>query len=130
MSFDPSPKIVLENQFGEQSINAILEGTDWSPAVAPAATKTVFANDTGGSAVPTAVPYATFSQHLPAKSGVTALSAEAAASAITIALSTSNTYTDAAVNSAVNTALGTVVTQLNTLITQANALLAALKAIV
>lgn len=58
---------------------------------------------------------------------VTAVAAESTAGAVTIALSTSNTYTDAAVNAAVNTALASVVSELNTAITKINELLTALK---
>jgi hypothetical protein len=50
------------------------------------------------------------------------------AGAITIALSTSDTYTDSAVNSAVNAALSTVRTDINADRTQINAILAALRA--
>ena len=68
------------------------------------------------------------SDKLPAKTGVASVSALATPlSAITIALSTSNTYTDAAVNTAVNTALASAVADMQLLVTKVNALLAALK---
>lgn len=51
-----------------------------------------------------------------------------AATAITIALSTTDTYTDSAVNTAVNTALITAVTDINALEVKINAILAALQA--
>lgn len=70
-------KLILKNQFGEESINDVLSGS----GVGPEPTKTVMANDTGGTAAPTAVAYANFSQHLPAKTGVTAISAIATADA-------------------------------------------------
>lgn len=51
-----------------------------------------------------------------------------AASPITIALSTSDTYSDSAVNTAVNAALVTAVADINALETKINAILAALQA--
>jgi hypothetical protein len=90
--------------------------------------KNQFGEETKGALIATPASLQSLSTAMPAKAEVTALSAESASGAVTIALSTSNTYTDAAVNAAVNTALASVVTQLNAIITQANALLAALKA--
>lgn len=91
------PKIIVKNQFGEEAADTIIGGLQ------------------------------SLSTALPAKSEVVAITAEAAATAITIALATSNTYSDAAVNAAVNAALVTVVAKLNAIITQANSLLAALQ---
>jgi len=123
------PVIVLKNQFGEESINNILPGGTTLPVADPVAAHTVLMNNTGATAVPSAVAVQSVSNALPAKAGVTAISAEALASAITIALSTSDTYTDAAVNAAVNAALVTVVADINAAITQINAILAALKVV-
>lgn len=117
--------LFLENQFGEISENYITGGN--SPSIAAIATNTVVANLTGGSAVATAVTVQALANKLPAKTGVAAISAEAASVAVTIALSTGNTYSDAAVNTAVNTGLASVNTALNVAITQMNAILAALK---
>lgn len=119
--------ITLKNQFGETSINQIVD-SDGVP-LPPQATLTVVANLTGGSATPTAVTTQALANKLPAKAGVQSISAEGAAGAVTIALSTSNTYSDAAVNTAVNTALASVVTELNAAITAVNAILAALKVV-
>lgn len=123
------PVIVLKNQFGEESINNVLPGGTTVPGIEPIAAHTVLMNNTGASAQPAAVAVQAVSNALPAKAGVTAISAEAAATAITIALSTSNTYSDAAVNSAVNAALVTAVADINAAITQINAILAALKVV-
>jgi len=57
---------------------------------------------------------------------VAATDPAAAANAVTIALSTSNTYTDAAVNTAVNAALVTVIADINALKDAINALRTAL----
>lgn len=119
--------ITLKNQFGEISVNQIL-GSAVVPLPAQAA-HTVVANNTAGSAVPTAVPVQSIANALPAKAGVTAISAEAAAVATTITLSTSNTYSDAAVKAAVDTGLAAVNTSLNAAITQINAILAAMKVV-
>lgn len=122
------PQLILENQFGEESINQVLGGT--ASLTSPIAANSVLANDTGSSALPLAVTYANISQHLPAKSGITAISSLATPiTAVTIALSTSNTYSDSAVNTAVNAALVTVVADMQTQLTAINAMLAALKAI-
>lgn len=120
-------QLSLKNQFGETSINQVLS-TSIIDLPAQAA-NTVIANLTGSSAVPTAATVLALSNRLPAKTGVTAISAESVATAITIALSTSNTYTDAAVNAAVNGALVTVVADINAAIAQINAILAALKVV-
>ena len=50
------------------------------------------------------------------------------ADAVTIALSTSDTYSDAAVNTAVNAALASVITDINAANTKINAILASLQA--
>lgn len=119
-------KLILKNQFGEESINDVLSGS----GVGPEPTKTVMANDTGGSAAPTAVPFQTFSNHLPAKAGVTSIAAiPTPVTAITITLSTGDVYTDAAVKAAIDAALVTVVADLQTQLTKVNAILAALKVI-
>lgn len=121
-------KIVMKNQFGEESINTVLTGGTNVPAVTPIANGTVVANVSGVSAQAAAVAVQTISDKLPAKTGVTAIAAlSTPVTAITIALSTGDTYTDAAVNSAVNGALTTVVADLQLLVTKANAILAALK---
>lgn len=123
------PVIVLKNQFGEESINNVLPGGTTLPGLEPIAAHSVLMNNTGASAVASAVAVQAVANALPSKAGVTAISAEAAATAITIALSTSDTYTDAAVNAAVNGALVTVVADINAAITQINAILAALKVV-
>jgi hypothetical protein len=114
----------LVNQFGEESLNTVVGG-DFDGV--PIASNTILANLTGSTANPSANTIQAVANKLPAKAGITAISAEAAATAITIALSTSNTYSDAAVNSAVNAALVTVVADINAAITQMNAILAAMK---
>lgn len=119
-------KLNLQNQFGETSINNVLGG-DFDGV--PIAANTILANLTGASATPIGNTTLAVANKLPAKTGVTAISAESAATAITIALSTSNTYTDAAVNAAVNAALVTVVADINAAITQMNSILAALKVV-
>lgn len=99
-------KLVLENQFGEVSDNYILDGSETAEATQA------------------------FSNALPAKAGVTAIAAiPTPITAITIALSTANTYTDAAVNAAVNAALVTVVADLTTQLSKINAILAAMKVV-
>lgn len=102
-----SNPLIMTNQYGEESINTVASGL--TDLTTPMATKTILANDTGGSASPTGVTYATIAQHLPAKTGVTALSAVATADA---------------------TDLATAITLVNVLKAQHNLLLAALKAIV
>lgn len=125
----PTPStIFLENQFGEKTENWIIGGTN-PVGTTPVAAHTVVMNNTGSSALPSGVAVQAVANALPAKAGVTAISAEAVATAITIALSTSDTYTDAAVNSAVNGALVTVVADINAAIAQINAILAALKVV-
>lgn len=111
-----NPTLVLKNQFGEESVNKVLTG---STEGLPIGANTISANLTGASAVPTGTSTQAVANKLPAKTGVTAISANPA---VTIALSTSNTYTDAAVNAAVNAALASVVADIN-------ALLAALKVV-
>lgn len=123
--------LVLKNQFGEQSENTVIAGTDL-PGVGPAATLTVLSNLTGGTAQMSANTTQAIANKLPAKAGVQSVVAiPSPVSAITIALSTSggNTYTDAAVNSAVNTALASVVTDLQTQLDKINVILAALKVV-
>ncbi len=123
------PVIVLKNQFGEESINNVLPGGTTAIGIEPMAAGTLLANLTGSTALPTAATKLAVANALPAKTGVTAISAEALATAITIALSTSDTYSDAAVNAAVNGALVTVVADVNAAIAQINAILAALKVV-
>lgn len=123
------PQIVLENQFGEKSINAVLPGGTSLPGVEPIAAHTILGNNTASAAVATGLPVLTVANALPAKTGVTAITAETAATAITIALSTGDVYTDDAVNTAVNAALVTAVSEINAVITKANAILAALKVV-
>lgn len=120
----------LENQFGEVSKNQILPSSSGVPLPAQAS-GTVVANLTGSSAQPSAVTLQALSTKLPAKAQITAISALATpVSPITIALSTSNTYSDAAVNTAVNAALTTAVADLQAQLTQMNAILSALKQVV
>lgn len=120
-------QIVLENQFGETSINQVMEGTDL-PDLEPIADGTVLANISGAADLASAVTIQAFSNKSPAKTGVTSVAAlSTPLSAITIALSTSDTYSDAAVNNAVNAALVTAVADMQLLVTKVNALLAALK---
>lgn len=78
-----NPQVQGQNQFGEAIILTLLQTPNSLQALANA---------------------------FPPKAGVTSIPA---LGTVTIALSTSNTYTDAAVNVAVNAALATIVSKLN-----------------
>lgn len=122
-------KIVLKNQFGEESINEVLPGTDL-PDLGPIADGTMLGNFSGAAALASAITNQNVANKLPAKTGVTAISAiPTPITAITIALSTGDTYTDAAVNAAVNAALATAVSDMQTQLTKINAILAAIKVV-
>jgi hypothetical protein len=122
------PKIVLKDQYGDETDNYVLPGGTTLPGAAPVAAHTVMANVTGSSATPSAVALQTFANDLPPNAAVAAITPLATpVSPITIALSTSNTYTDAAVNAAVNAALASAVADLQAQLTQMNAILAALQ---
>lgn len=119
------PTLNIENQFGEVSQGVVLSGS--ANLAAPIATKTILSNLTTGSAAPSGNTLADVSQILPAKTGITAISALASpVTAITVTTAGGVTYSDAAIN----TALASVVTDLQTQLTAINAMLAALKAIV
>ena len=120
-------QIVLENQFGEVSINQVIDGTDL-PDLGPIANNTMLGNFSGGSALAAAYTNQAVANKLPSKAGVTAITALATpVTAITITLSTGDTYTDAAVKAAVDAALVTVVADLQSQLTQMNTILAQLK---
>lgn len=71
-------KVVLINQFGEESINNVqAAGTD-AVALKAVATKTIVGNGTGGTAEPTALTYLAVANGLPAKTGITAIAASGA----------------------------------------------------
>lgn len=124
-----NPQLVLVNQFGEESINSVQSaGTDVAAAL-PIADSTILGNISGVLAAAAALTTLQVSNKLPAKTGVTAISPAADPSAQTIGLSTSNTYTDAAVNTAVNTALSSLNGQLTTINQKLSAILAALKVV-
>lgn len=119
------PTLNLENQFGEVSIGHVLSGN--ANLATPIATHTILSNLTGSSAAPIGNTFQAVSTILPAKSGITALSAlSTPVTAITVTTAGGNTYSD----SAINTALAAVVADLQTQLTQVNAMLAALKAVV
>lgn len=120
------PKINMVNQFGEESSNSVLPSSTL-PDVSPIAAGTILANLSGSAAVASAQLLQTVSTKLPAKAGVTAISALATpVAAITVTTAGGNTYSDAAIN----VALASVVADLQTQLTAVNALLAALKAVV
>lgn len=98
------PVLVLKNQFGEESINDVLPGGTTLPGAAPVATKTVIMNNTGGSAVPTAVAVQAVSNALPSKAGVTAINALGTVTVV------DNT------KASIDTALATIVAQMNTIL--------------
>lgn len=123
------PTLLMTNKESGVSVLYFVAGGTAAIALQPIATNTILGNFTGGSALPVAQTVQAVANKLPAKTGVAAISAESPAVASSIALSTSNTYTDAAVNSAVNTALTAVNVSLNAAITQLNAILAAVKVI-
>lgn len=119
------PTLNLENQFGEVTIGHVLSGN--ANLATPIAASTILSNLTGGSAAPIGNTLQSVSTKLPAKSGITALSAlSTPVTAITVTTSGGNTYSDAAIN----VALASVVADLQTQLTQVNAMLAALKAVV
>ena len=123
------PQVVLVNQFGEKTNNYIPGGSNIDLATPIDAQKLV-GNLSGSSALPAALALQTVANKLPAKAGVTSISAlGTTVSAITTTLSTSNTYSDAAVKSAVDTALVSVVADLQALQTQLNLVLAQLKVV-
>lgn len=66
--------LVLTNNFGEE-YKWYVSGAGTVPAVGPAAAHTVLANNTAGSAPVTAITFQNFANALPAKAGVTALTA-------------------------------------------------------
>ncbi len=123
------PTLNVVNQFGETSIGKVLPSSDL-PLGQPVADGSIISNISGGSAAPSANTLLAISDKLPAKTGVTAIAAlSTPVSAITITLSTSNTYSDAAVKAAVDAALVTVVADLQAQLTQMNAILAQLKVV-
>lgn len=69
------PKIVLKNQFGEESINNVLPGGTTLPGLEPIAAHTVLMNNTGASAIASAVVVQSVANALPSKAGITAISA-------------------------------------------------------
>lgn len=97
-------QLVLINQFGEESINQVQSTGTTVPGVAPMATKTILANLTGGTAVPTAATVLAVANALPAKTGVTAI---AALGTVTVADNT---------KPSIDTALATIVAQLNAIL--------------
>lgn len=110
------PTIFLENQFGEKSENFIIGG-DNTVATVPIADGTVLSNLSGGSALADANTVQDVSNALPAKTGVTAISANATANAAT----QTGSYVQADVQ--------TIAALANSLKTQVNAILAALKVV-
>lgn len=111
------PVIVLKNQFGEESINNVLPGGTTVPGIEPVAAHTVIMNNTGASAQPSAVAVQSVSNALPAKAGVTAISA--------VATPDANTQTA----SYVQVDVQSIATLVNALKVEVNAILAALKVV-
>jgi hypothetical protein len=107
--------INLENQFGEVSKNTVLPSGSGVLPLPTQATLTAVANLTAGTAAPIAVTLQALANKCPAKAGVTATGA---LGAVTVTTAGGDTYSDAALN----TALATIVTQLN-------AVLAAIKVV-
>ncbi len=103
-----SSDLIIKNQFGEQSQNEILGGD--AVLTLPIGAGTILANLTGGSAVPTGTAKQTVSNALPAKAGVTAISALGTVTVV------DNT------KASIDTALATIVAA-------QNAILAALKVV-
>lgn len=119
------PSLNLENQFGEVSKNVVLPSSTL-PGAEPIAATSVVANLTAGAIVPVAVTLQAFQNKAPAKAGVTAITALATpVVAVTVTTAGGNTYSDAAIN----TALAALVADLQTQLTQMNAILAQLKVV-
>lgn len=109
------PVLVLKNQYGEESINDVLPGGTTANIAAPIATNTILANLTGGTAAPTAATILAVANKLPAKTGITAITALATADAPTQSAS----YVQADVQA--------IATLANDLKAKLNAILAAMK---
>ena len=105
-----NPTLVLQNQFGEESINTVLPGGDFNPEQEPIAAHTVLMNNTGSTAVALPIAVQNVANALPSKAGVTAISA---LGTVTVADNT---------KASIDTALATIVAQ-------QNAILAALKVV-
>lgn len=106
----PNNTLVLQNQYGETSINTVKPGGTDIPGLEPVAAHTVIMNNTAGSAVPAAVVVQSVANALPSKAGVTAISALGTVTVV------DNT------KASIDTALATIVAQ-------QNAILAALKVV-
>lgn len=109
-------KLILTNQFGEEFINTVGEGTT-VPGVGPIADGTAVANISGATDEAVAVPLQALVDKEPAKTGVAAI----------VALATANAATQTA--SYVQADVQSIATLANALKTQVNAILAALKVI-